>query len=78
MAFLDDEQENDLAASCATSTTNKHFTLWGLDQEFLGSDSLLLAQMEAHPNGSTATAAIRLAEQKDKQADPIGVCNFSP
>jgi hypothetical protein len=36
MAFLDDEQENDLAASCAVSTNNKNFTLWGLDQEFFG------------------------------------------
>jgi hypothetical protein len=69
MAFLDDEQENDLAASCAASTRNKHFTLWGLDQEFLGAASLLLTQMEAQPNGPTATAVIRLAEQKDKQAE---------
>jgi hypothetical protein len=69
MAFLDDEQENDLAATCAASTGNKSFSLWGLDQEFQGAASVLLKQMETQPNGQTAAAAIRLAEEKDKQAE---------
>jgi hypothetical protein len=69
MAFLSDEQENDLAASCSASTVNKNFALWGLDQEFLGAASVLLMQMAAQSNGPKTVAAIRLAEAKDKQAE---------
>ena len=69
MAFLVDEQENDLAANCSAFTRNKNFALWGLDQEFLGAASVLLMQMEAQSNGPMATAAIRVAEAKDKQAE---------
>lgn len=69
MAFLDNPLENDLAATCSASTGNKNFALWGLDQEFLGAASVLLMQMEAQSNGPKAAAAIRLAEEKDKQAE---------
>jgi len=69
MAFLDDEQENDLAASCSAFSRNKSFALWGLDQEFLGAASVLLMQMDAQHNGPTAAAAIRLATEKDRHAE---------
>jgi hypothetical protein len=55
MAFLNAEQENDLAASCAASTRNKDFALWGLDQEFQGAASVLLQQMKVQPNGRVSS-----------------------
>ena len=69
MAFLDNEQENDLAAKCTASGKAQTIPLWGLDQEFLGAASVLLEQMEQQPNGPKAEAAIRLALEKDKQAE---------
>jgi hypothetical protein len=69
MALLDIEQENDLAATCAASSHNRHFALWGLDQEFLGAASVLLVKMEAQRNGPKAAAAIRSALEKDRQAE---------
>jgi hypothetical protein len=69
MAFLNDEQENDLAASCAAWSQTKNFALWGLDQEFEGAAPVLLQQMNAEPNGRVSAAAIRSAIEKDKQAE---------
>jgi hypothetical protein len=69
MAFLNDEQENDLAAKCVASGGEKQVALWGLDQEFLGAAPVLLQQMEQEPNGPKAEAAIRLALVEDKQAE---------
>ena len=69
MAFLNDEQENDLAASCAASSQTKEFILWGLDQEFEGASAILLQQMNAEPNGRVSAAAIRSAMEKDKLAE---------
>jgi hypothetical protein len=69
MAFLNAEQENDLAASCAASTRNRNFALWGLDHEFQGAASVLLEQMNMQRNGQTSAAAIRDALKKDKQAE---------
>jgi hypothetical protein len=69
MAFLNDEQENDLAANCAASSQTKKFALWGLDQEFEGASVILLQQMNAEPNGRVSAAAIRSAMEKDKQAE---------
>jgi hypothetical protein len=69
MAFLNDEQENDLAAGCAASSQTKKFTLWGLDQEFEGASAILLQQMNAEPNGRVSAAAIRSAMEKDKLAE---------
>ncbi|MDX6458236.1 MAG: hypothetical protein QOE55_1933 [Acidobacteriaceae bacterium] len=69
MAFLNDEQENDLAAGCAASSQTKKFTLWGLDQEFEGASAILLQQMNAEPNGRVSAAAIRSAMEKDKRAE---------
>lgn len=69
MAFLDNEQENDLAARCIASGRAKDVALWGLDQEFLGAASVLLQQMQQEPNGPKSTAAIRLALDEDRQAE---------
>jgi hypothetical protein len=69
MAFLDNEQENDLAAECVASRPGKGVALWGLDQEFLGAASTLLQLMDQQPNGPKAKSAIRVAIAKDKQAE---------
>ena len=69
MAFLDMEEENDLAVTCAASSHNRKFALWGLDQEFLGAASVLLLQAESQHNGPKAAAAIRSALAKDRQAE---------
>ena len=68
MAFLDNEQENDLAAKCV-SRGGKDVALWGLDQEFLGAASMLLQQMQQEPNGPKSLGAIQLALEEDKQAE---------
>ena len=69
MAFLDGEQENDLAAKCVSSSAPKRTPLWGLDQEFLGAAVVLLRQMQDQANGPRAQAAIKAALIKDKQAE---------
>ena len=66
MAFLDVREENDLAVHCAASSHNPHFAIWGLDQEFLGSASTLLAAMAASNPGPQSRAAITAAQVKDK------------
>src|ERR1700722_10678326 len=43
VAFLDIQQENDLAAHCAEVARAHNFHLWGLDQEFIGSPGWLVA-----------------------------------
>jgi hypothetical protein len=69
MAFLNVEQENDLAATCMASSQEKGEALWGLDQEFEGAAPVLLHQMDAQPNGKVSAAAIRSALAKDRQAE---------
>lgn len=69
MAFLNDEQENDLAAECVAAEGAKKVAFWGLDQEFLGAASVLLQEMQQEPNGPASAAAIRLALMKDKQME---------
>jgi hypothetical protein len=69
MAFLDAREENDLAAHCAASSRNPDFAVWGLDQEFLGSASTLLAAMAASNPGPVALAAITAAQLKDHAAE---------
>jgi hypothetical protein len=69
MAFLDVREENDLAVHCAASSHNPHFAVWGLDQEFLGSASTLLAAMAGRHPGPQARAAITAAQLKDRSAE---------
>ena len=68
MAFLDVRDENDLAAHCAASSRNPDFAVWGLDQEFMGAASTLLAAMAASNPGPVALAAIKAAQLKDQAA----------
>lgn len=69
MAFLDIREENDLAVHCAASSHNPNFSLWGLDQEYLGSASTLLAAMAASNPGPKSRAAITAAQVKDRIAE---------
>lgn len=69
MAFLDIREENDLAAHCAASSRSPDFALWGLDQEFFGAASTLLAAMAASNPGPVALAAIKVAQLKDHAAE---------
>lgn len=69
MAFLNGEQENDLAASCAAASLNDRFAVWGLDQEFLGATPVLLQKMCAERNGPKASKAILEAIAKDRLAE---------
>ena len=84
VAFLDIQQENDLAAHCAQVARAPHFHLWGLDQEFVGSAGWLLDLILATHPGSTATAAItrlKTEEQQDaglaKTGDPSKLFLFA-
>ncbi len=69
MAFLDMREESDLAATCAESSQNPQFALWGLDQEFLGSAGALLDSMSATHPGPRALAAIHVAQGKERDAE---------
>jgi len=66
-AFMDVRQENDLAAHCAEVAHNRHFHLWGLDQEFAGSAGWLLDQILATHPGPAATAAITHLKGEEQQ-----------
>jgi len=67
IAFMDVGQENDLAAHCAEVAHNRHFHLWGLDQEFVGSAGWLLDQILATHPGPAATAAITRLKSEEQQ-----------
>src|ERR1700761_6907404 len=69
MAFLDIREENDLTAHCAASTRSPSFAVWGLDQEFFGAASTLLAAMAASNPGPVALAAVKVAQVKDHAAE---------
>jgi len=69
MAFLDIREENDLAAHCAAASRNPHFTLWGLDQEFVGSAGTLLDAMLASNPGPKSKTAIAAVQAKERAAD---------
>jgi len=57
-AFLDVQDENDLAAHCASVARRGGFRIWGLDQEFVGSSGWILERMLATRPGPIARAAI--------------------
>ena len=58
VAFLNVQDENDLAAHCAAVSQRSGFQIWGLDQEFVGSAGWILERMLATQPGPTARAAI--------------------
>jgi hypothetical protein len=72
LAFLDIREENDLAASCAASSANGSFQLWGLDQEFLGSAGTLLDAMLATNPGPKSQAALHNAQDHERAAEHAG------
>ena len=67
IAFLSDRQEDDFAAHCAESSKGNDFSLWGLDQEVVGSAGWILRCMLDTNPGPMALAAIRVM-QRDEQA----------
>jgi hypothetical protein len=68
VAFLNIQEENDLAAHCAEVSHDPHFQVWGLDQEFVGSSGWLLDQiLDTHP-GPAATAALARMKAEEKKA----------
>ncbi len=69
MAFLDVQEENDLAAHCAAASRSAHFELWGLDQEYVGSAGTLLEAMMDTKPGPQTTAAITAAMARDRSAE---------
>jgi hypothetical protein len=76
VAFLNVQQENDLAAHCAQAAHNARFQLWGLDQELLGSAGWLIDQVLATHPGPAATAALSRLRNEEKEdaerAKPTG------
>ena len=70
IAFLDSEEENDLAAHCVGSSNNAQAEFWGLDQEFIGSAGSLLAAMAATAPGTQAREAIVKAQAQER-ADEV-------
>jgi hypothetical protein len=67
VAFMDVQQENDLAAHCAQVARVPHFHLWGLDQEFIGSAGWLLELTLATHPGPAATAALTRLKSEEQQ-----------
>jgi hypothetical protein len=65
IAFLDIQQENDLAAHCAQVARVPDFRFLGLDQEFIGSSGWLIELiLETHP-GPAATAVLRRLKDEE-------------
>jgi len=78
VAFLNVQDENDLAAHCAAVSQRSGFRIWGLDQEFIGSPGWIVERMLATKPGPAARAAILQlqavertdAEEARKTGDP--------
>ena len=58
VAFLNVQDENDLAAHCAAVSQRSGFRIWGLDQEFVGSAGWILERMLATQLGPTPRLAL--------------------
>ena len=71
MAFLDIREENDLAASCAASSNDAQFRLWGLDQEYVGAAGTVFDAMLATKPGPKSLAAIHVAQEHEHVAERI-------
>lgn len=72
VAFLDVQQENDLAEHCAQVSHAAHFHLWGLDQEFVGSAGWLLGLILATHLNPEATAVITQLKSEEQQDTKLG------
>jgi hypothetical protein len=67
VAFLNVQEENDLAEHCADVSHDPHFKIWGLDQEFVGSSGWLLDQILATHPGAAATATLGRMKAEEKK-----------
>jgi hypothetical protein len=78
MAFLDGVEESDAAAHCAASSGNPAFSIWGLDQEFVGSAGTLLEAMQATDPGPMSRAAIGELLKADKLTEKQAIESGDP
>jgi len=66
IAFYNFQGENELLSHCAHSAQGGQFRLWGLDQEFFGTPSLILTRiLETHPGKRAEAEARRLLERNN-------------
>ncbi len=77
MAFLNSRAEGQTVADCA-AVAGPDFTLWGLDQEFLGVSGYLFEQMLASGPGPLARAQIEALAQQEQTAAKAALASGSP
>ncbi len=77
MAFLNSRAEGQTVADCA-AVAGPDFTLWGLDQEFLGVSGYLFEQMLASGPGPLARAQIEALAQQEQTAVKAALASGSP
>jgi hypothetical protein len=77
MAFLNGRDEGRTAADCA-GVAGPRFTLWGLDQEFLGVSGYLFEQMLAAGPGPLARAQIQALAEQERTATKAALTSGSP
>lgn len=77
VAFQNGVDESAMAAACARAA-GPAFTIWGLDQEFLGASGLLLERMRAARPGPVASAAIARLAALDRSATAAALASGSP
>lgn len=77
MAFLNSSAEGQTAADCA-GMAGPDFTLWGLDQEFLGVSGYLFEQMLAAGPGPLARAQIEALAEQERTATKAALVSGSP
>lgn len=77
MAFLNSRAEGQTVADCA-AVAGPGFTLWGLDQEFLGVSGYLFDQMLASGPGPLARAQIEALAKQERTAVQAALVSGSP
>lgn len=77
MAFLNSRAEGQTVAECA-AVAGSDFTLWGLDQEFLGVSGYLFDQMLASAPGPLARAQIVALARQERTAVRAALASGSP
>lgn len=77
MAFLNSRAEGQTVADCA-AVAGPDFTLWGLDQEFLGVSGYLFDQMLASAPGPLARAQIEALARQERTAVQAALASGSP
>lgn len=77
IAFFHGRDEIRMTADCAAAA-GPDFSLWGLDQEFLGSSGHLLAEMLAANPGPVSQAALSDLAAKEREATAAAMASGSP